>query len=512
MKLKGKATITLRNAKTGKIEFRESHENTITPALERILLSNLAGTMDYTKLLPLYSKLLGGVCLFDGTVDPTDIFLPSQEDATLTAHAGQTAYDNASDDTARGNPNAGMTGKISNGYKMTWDWLATQGNGIITDVCLTHTDTGCYWRENKSNNTMAADFTPVEKVSNGSISPSIFKYDASGDFPIVTNSEKIPLAFLTDTNHIVSISQKTGYVVQIHLAKFTGKGIWIWNDVGDVEDEVVYEVTQPYQRCFVVVDKENYLLYLLGTQDLNSPYFSSHLRGKVIDLSTGTESSFDADADAFITAHKSEFLQCNGNGWEWMYTDPSFAMGFAPSYNRNFFTLLPMIEGSIIVPIGWVKSGLISGTGMTDGSIRVNLSDPTEFEVVKGFIDYQTSGFNDATNQGQIDLGNGRIMNNEYMAWKDNLGDYKAQEILRDNTDLFPSDYKIVREYTADQPVKNPVQYMTYVSENTGSNMRGVILNKLYAATVFHLENPITKTASQTMQVEYSIYQQEGES
>ena len=171
-----------------------------------------------------------------------------------------------------------------------------------------------------------------------------------------------------------------------------------------------------------------------------------------------------------------------------------------------------MIDGSIIVPIGWVKSGLISGTGMTDGSIRVNLSDPTEFEVVKGFIDYQTGGFNDATNQGQIDLGNGRLMNNEYMAWKDNLGDYKAQEILRDNTDLFPSDYKVVREYTADQPVKNPVQYMTFVSENTGANMRGVILNKLYAATVFHLENPITKTASQTMQVEYSIYQQEGES
>ena len=90
MKLHGKATLILRDAKTGRIKFKESHSNDITPALSHILSENLAGTLDYTKILPLYSRVLGGVCLFNGNLDSTKIFLPKATEAYLVAHAGQT--------------------------------------------------------------------------------------------------------------------------------------------------------------------------------------------------------------------------------------------------------------------------------------------------------------------------------------------------------------------------------------------------------------------------------------
>ena len=504
MTLIGKATLTLRNAKTGRIEFIESHKNTVTPAIARMLSSNLAGTLDYSKLLPLYSRLLGGVCAFNGSVDATDIFLPSAVDAALTAHAGQHGF-STNADTKRGSPNTQESFVFSNGVTWSWSWLQTNGNGRITDVVLTHADTGDYWNEDLENNTMDADFSPVERIDNKIITPSEFQYYRNNvDFPYVSNAEKIPLGFIGDTDHIVSVSQKENKKITIHIAKFTGKGIWLWNECGDIHDITKYDVTTAYNRNYVAFDKAGSMLYILSVGD--TPTYKRSMEGKAINLANGTEISWSADCSS--TLDSGSYKKCDGTALP--SENVTVYCAGVGTYEPNFLKQLQVIDGSVFIPVYWVQSGIAPfPQGYTDCSIKIKLSDTSLQSIVKGFQDFNTAGYSDSSSQSQVNLGNGRVMNNEYMAWKNSSGVHIGQKIYCDRTDLFRSNIADVRQYCADQPTVNPVQYMTYVGENNSTCIRGCLLNKLYAATVFHLEESVTKNASQTMTIEYTLTEEE---
>ena len=118
MKLTGKAKLTIRDASSGLVIHQEEHKNTVTQAIEKMYASNVSGQLNYNKLTPIFEKLLGGVVLLNGTVDPTSIFLPSAEDATLTAHAGQNST-GFQTDIKKGTPDTEHTGPVPNGYKFT---------------------------------------------------------------------------------------------------------------------------------------------------------------------------------------------------------------------------------------------------------------------------------------------------------------------------------------------------------------------------------------------------------
>lgn len=507
MKIIGEATVTIRDAKTGKVAFQESHKNALTPALARILSSNIAGTLNYDKVLPIYSKLLGGVCLFNGSVSADDVYLPAANDATLTAHAGQHGF-STNNDTKRGTPNTSQSYVTSSAACWVWNWLQTNGNGRITDVVLTHADTGDYWNEEAGNNTMEDDFCPVERVDSGILSPAEFRYYRDGvDFPYVSNSEKIPLCFKGDNDHIISVSQHANKTIKIHIAKFTGKGIWMWNACGDVHDETVYTVETQYNRNYIAYDKTANVLHIISAGD--SPTYNQTLSGKAVDLETGNATTWTAACSATLGAF-TNYKKCDGTALP--SSNVTLYCEGVGTYEPNFLKQLQVVSGCIFIPVYWVQSGIAPfPQGPTDCSIKINLADPSVQSIVKGFQDFNTSGYSDSSSQVQIDLGNGRVMNQDYMAWKNSSGSHEGQKVYHD-TNIFPSTVGDVREYSAEQPVANPVQYMTHVSTNTGAaQLRGCILNKLFAATVFHLENAVTKNAMQTMTVSYTLTLQQEE-
>lgn len=508
MKIIGKVTITLRDAKTGKIDFQESHKNTVTPAIAKILSSNIAGTLDYSKLLPIYSKLLGGVCLFNGSVSASDVFLPKASDATLTAHAGQHGF-STNDDTKRGTPNTQESSVFSNGVSWVWSWLQTNGNGRITDVVLTHADTGDYWNEEKNNNTMSTDFCPVERVDNKIISPLEFQYYRNNvDFPYVSNSEKIPLAFIEDTDHIISVSQKANKKIEVHVAKFTGSGIWLWNECGDIHDETVYEVDTTYNRNYIAYDRANNKLYFLSAGDALT--YNQSIQGIVLDLETGTQETWVANCSSTLSSY-SNYLKCDGTALP--ANNVTVYCAGVGLYEPNLLKQLQVIDDYIFLPVYWVQSGIAPfPQGYTDCTIKIKLSDPFMQSVVKGFQDFNTTGYSDSSSQTQINLGNNRLMNQDYYAWENEGGNHEGQKIHCDRVNLFPSNISDTRQYSADQPTDNPVQYMTYVGQNSTNYIRGCLLNKLYAATVYHLDLAVTKNAAQTMTVEYTLTQEEDES
>lgn len=532
--LKGKAKLTLRDAKNGLILFQEEHHNAITPALERIFNSNLAGTLNYNALCPLYSKMLGGVCLFDNDVDNTDVFLPSQTTAKLTAHAGQDySATYAQYDTKVGQPSAQsgilMAGGVPAGYRWVWTWDNNQGNGQIKSIVLTHSDTGSYWNETLGANVMAEHFKPVTSACNGIIGNSEYVGAVDTDhgaFPYITNFKSIPLGFYEDINHIVSLEVLYNKFV-VHISKFTGDGCHLWNTIGDISDVTTYNWTpENWQwgtwgllgRCcyYVAYDAQNKRLYAVnagsggeGNQYVNE---GTALQIDYIDLTTGNASHTTQEYNSVLAAYDENYSSLDG-AIVHSTSGPTFWItGVISERSEGKPVQVAIVDNSIYLPIMWHAYGVAgSPRGRTDCSLRINLSDNTDAEVVKGYARYASGNSDDFT--GQINLGNGRVMNLDSMSWKNGDGECEGQGVALAN-DIFNTTWGNNKGYVATQPTNNPVQYCTHLvaGDSHYNGLRGCILNKLYQATVFPVEGgPVLKTAAMTMTVEYSIYQTQEE-
>ena len=134
--MKGKTKIILTNVETGEQEIHED-ENLVTHAIDKII--NLAMAMNQqpnSYLLPIATKLLGGIMLFDDTLteDADNIHFPTSQ-AHLVGYADQNTN---TSDAHRGSYNAQESGKTATGFVSTWDFGTNQANGVIKSVARTH--------------------------------------------------------------------------------------------------------------------------------------------------------------------------------------------------------------------------------------------------------------------------------------------------------------------------------------------------------------------------------------
>ena len=148
-KLKGHLKIELKDSKGRAVKTIEG-DNMITDALKDIFASNYCGALDYRKMLPLYSKMLGGIlCFGTNTLDVTsegaakDYFIPDNSTHPVIAHAGQTesSYGQA-DDTKRGSPLDTSMIVQDGSVTLAWEWGSAAGIGTIVSLGLTHSDVG----------------------------------------------------------------------------------------------------------------------------------------------------------------------------------------------------------------------------------------------------------------------------------------------------------------------------------------------------------------------------------
>ena len=136
MELKGTATIELTNADGSKEIYK--HDNMITNAVQDLCMSQRGEMATILKIVDngdSYAQaLFGGLLLFDETLnsDPSDYFLPTVK---CTGYASQDAY--AGLDTCRGSFNASEGGVQADGsYKFVWDFSTSQANGTIKSLAL----------------------------------------------------------------------------------------------------------------------------------------------------------------------------------------------------------------------------------------------------------------------------------------------------------------------------------------------------------------------------------------
>ena len=154
--LKGRSTIQLFDAATGKKVLEQSDTNMVTNALDTIanmkdkmglfrwwIKRYSAGTNEVTdrltyspfmQMLPLYKRALGGILLWDANIpeDPS-IMLPPNGVYEL-GHAGG-PYGGA--DIFRGSYNENESCEISGGWRHVWDFDTDKANGMIKCLSLT---------------------------------------------------------------------------------------------------------------------------------------------------------------------------------------------------------------------------------------------------------------------------------------------------------------------------------------------------------------------------------------
>lgn len=136
MGIKGSATIELTNADGSKQVI--NHDNMITNAVNDLCMSQRGEMAAILKIVnngDSYAQaLFGGLLLFGDNLntDADDYFLPS---TNIVGYASQDAY--AGLDVARGSFNASEGGVQEDGsYKFVWDFSTSQANGTIKSLAL----------------------------------------------------------------------------------------------------------------------------------------------------------------------------------------------------------------------------------------------------------------------------------------------------------------------------------------------------------------------------------------
>lgn len=134
--IEGRTKIILTDVETGEQEIVEK-KNMVTNAVADIFAKNVLGITQFTEangMLPMW-KLFGGVMCFENTLmaDAYNIWPENETENPMVANAGQTPT--AQTTGTRGNP---QTPEVDeNKIKLIWNWPTTSGNGTISAVALT---------------------------------------------------------------------------------------------------------------------------------------------------------------------------------------------------------------------------------------------------------------------------------------------------------------------------------------------------------------------------------------
>ena len=143
----------------GKIVDRVEKHNTVTLYPKKAINDgNFCSIMSPSKILPI-SQWFSGCLLTDNVNDPSAMMIAG--DSNITAQAGNNAYEGTN--TKRGSFNSTESGEITNGYRFVWDWLTSQGNGVIESVCLTRATIGAV--EFKTDSALVDDAPANEQLS-----------------------------------------------------------------------------------------------------------------------------------------------------------------------------------------------------------------------------------------------------------------------------------------------------------------------------------------------------------
>ena len=460
-RLEGRVKVRLHNPTTGKTEVIEGH-NIVTNAVADIFANNFGGIVDYDNLLPLYSKMFGGVLCFANELDdtdPTDYAIPSASDNAITAHAGQNTYTSAADDLTRGNPNTAGRVLANGSVTQSWEWATTQGNGSISSIALCHADVGDAGAGGTSADFQAFDpFIGVACKSRAT--PTVI--DGSVMFAIKDNtaySFKISGAGILTLYETPVIHTKAG---------LQGNGLIPLTDYAETTVINLNHSFNGDNNVMFYYDLENNRLLLFSVYSSESVYdlHPTTLTIDTINLTAGTASTAN------------ETVNLTGR---YLWTLRLFVVGY------GYISVRYPIQAVLID--GYLYFPTCTGTERPspDGYIRINLSNFADVDEITNNTGLTNFG---STVTGAVSVSGKKAI--------------QDTGLLFDGTNLYKTAAHKISAYNISRYFTSKVNIAAYDGLNDESLNRAIV-SKLYLATKYNLENPITKTPAQAMTVTYTL-------
>ena len=520
-KLKGHVKITLHNPTTGKNEVVEG-DNIVTNAVRDIMANNYMGCVDYSQMFPLWSKWYGGILLYQAphptttvggeeVLDPDKYYPQSDLVNHLVAHAGQTAIGATDDDLRRGNPVTSQYVHDSNSMKMVWEWSTSHGNGTISALSLTHTDTGDAGLG--SNTTAFQAFQPLANLTN-SVMPQ-------------TGSNFSPenLAFQYDENHGVELRigdgtdagdegyyanhisfQTSKITLLVHKKPYSKSGLFDELNISDdttltIKKVVPTHLTFYANPCYYF-DYENKQLWLFanltqvisGTSYIGSGWDKSWAcytkldlsdlsvagdqmeidYGNVKDTSAVSHRAIHSDTSALAplgVALNNSYGGSKGACANIVYSNGSFYFPCADQLLLRDNTINTLITG--YKRINFVNQG---------DQDTITYLEPGSISTPENMLPYTFYG-------DGVFVSDGVVLNG--------LTGYKCARYI--NRNAYVNTYQVLLNQG-----DKPISYAVLTAVSTFFERR-ILANKMLNTTLFNLPTPVTKTSSQAMTVEYTL-------
>ena len=483
--LKGSVKLTLHNVHNGKNEVITG-SNIITNAVRDILGRNILGALDMSKLLPLYSTWFGGILVFkdphplnNGVLDPDDYYPQKNSANNLIAHAGDQSPASAvivSEDYQRGSP---ATRIFADGVvKQSWEWTPSQGNGVISSLGLTHKDTGNAGLGNASSTFQA--FSPLDLVQGNLSSINLatlnddlvaqfddsnglaFYIGASGRFGQGTGSER----FRFESNQITVNIRPLAY-----LKSGLYHGTRAVRNLGGTTIEKSFTVTIPF-NCYCQpayhFDYTNKYLWIFSNI-------------------TSTEMAYDKDDVNYAV------IDCVNETIVTSGTIHSDTANLCPvSRERTGVTYSYLTQPNIIKDGNYVylpttTDSSFGNDDYVDGFKKINLSNTSDQEQINFRAGQQ--------NLRSYMLGGGLLISSGMVVNGDTgypcasaLPYGSGASTFAFNEPYSPSSYVV------------PIRPLVDVSVP-----RYIVANKMVLSTKYNLPSSVTKTASQSMIIEYTL-------
>lgn len=450
--LEGRVRIELRDARTGHLDKVVEGKNLVTNAVRDIFASNYFGALDYSKLMPIYKEMFGGVLLFDEllTEDADGYAIPNKHTHHVIGHAGQSTYvpETEGIDDTRGNPIFSASGFTTHGFRHVWEFGASQAVGTIKSLALCHKDTGSYWLKNGIR-----EFNPY----------------IEGDGIETTGQKPAPL-FFDQTNHkAYTLSHENSTVLTIQEHSYAGcvSGIGLTQvypgfEDTDTQNMSTHTVTLPNKaRDYFYLYRPGYIdaIYANGTKVWKS----------VISLSDYSVSTTE------YTNSTSNFANMNNSGASGKLSD--YGLCRAITIDDDGYLYLAGADKKTFYKLNYstmqtVQSAARS-SAVSDSSVVI---DP-----IQGIGHFG------------VQIGNGIVF--DY----DTVADTYAEYYIYGS-----GGYRTA--CIASSPDNGMVQFFpTWKSYASGQLIKNRVA-KLFMSTIKNLESPyVVKTATQAMTVTYTI-------
>ena len=487
MALKGTATIELTNADGSKETYK--HDNMITNAVQDLCMSQRGEMATILKIVDngdsYAQSLFGGLLLFDETLnsDTADYFLPTVK---CTGYASQDAY--AGLDTCRGSFNASEGGLQADGsYKFVWDFSTSQANGTIKSLALCPNMMGQIGLTNSRVTSQRRNF----EMKRTSVAP----FDPAGK---MLASDVVIDGYPASNMYIVGVIDDIAYAVSIDNTGYSGSGVSNTLSIKNNGGILKLFRFKLGADSIALSDKVCMASYIdtISVQ-LPQEFFSS--------LSFSTYGAYiafnyDKDNNKFIIfpCKRASNLAIHGTI---KYCEIDVANNYATTvftFTNNTTCIIPA-DGGVGQYDIWINKDYIVSVGKNEGTgyrvYATKRSDNTQVKEVQR---------DDGT---ALSIGSSLLIP---IFWKDNI--LFAERGVNSSNDKRFVVIDLATGKMKDTNIQNITNCWNFdIGNQSVFGMTGnyltyqPVVNPFILCTKNNLDSPVTKTASQTMKITYTL-------